>query len=142
MNVISRRPGDGGGKSGALNSALKQLQGEWVLVLDADGLNRLALATDGWQWLQQRQGHTWLTPHAGEFRRLFPQLKARQPLDAALEASRLCGAAVLLKGAHSVVADPSGAAWQLGEPAGWVARSGLGDLLAGYAAGLGSMDSA
>ena len=132
--------GRGGEPWSVLAEPLQRFAG--LLVLDADGLNRLALATDGWQWLQQRQGHTWLTPHAGEFRRLFPQLKARQPLDAALEASRLCGAAVLLKGAHSVVADPSGAAWQLAETASWVARTGLGDLLAGYAAGLGSMDAA
>ncbi|MFL0750928.1 MAG: NAD(P)H-hydrate dehydratase [Prochlorococcus sp.] len=110
-----------------------------LLVLDADALNRLALSNQGWQWLKQRQGPTWITPHLAEFRRLFPQIKDREPLDAAIEAARLCGVVVLLKGAHSVVADPSSAAWQLGETASWVARSGLGDLLAGYAAGLGSL---
>jgi NAD(P)H-hydrate epimerase len=49
---------------------------------------------------------------------------------------------VLLKGAHSVVADSSSAAWQLGETVSRVARTGLGDLLAGYAAGVGSLDVA
>lgn len=36
LEVIHRSPGAGGGKSGALNAALPRLQGEWVMVLDAD----------------------------------------------------------------------------------------------------------
>jgi len=115
---------------------------EGLLVLDADALNQLALSNQGWQWFKQRQGPTWITPHLEEFRRLFPQIKDLQPLDAAVKASRLCGAVVLLKGAHSVVADSSSAAWQLGETVSRVARTGLGDLLAGYAAGVGSLDVA
>ena len=48
----------------------------------------------------------------------------------------------MLKGANSVVADESGSVWQLGQTAAWVARAGLGDLLAGYAAGVGCMGMA
>ena len=46
---------------------------------------------------------------------------------------------VLLKGAHSVIADPDGRRWQLLASAPASARAGLGDVLAGYAAGRGAL---
>lgn len=110
-----------------------------LLVLDADGLNRLSCCPEGWRWLQQRQGPTWITPHASEFARLFPHLRDLAPLQAAAAAASQSGATVLLKGAHSVLADASGRQWQLSETAPWVARTGLGDLLAGYLGGWGAM---
>ena len=110
-----------------------------LLVLDADGLNRLASCSEGWLWLKQRQGPTWITPHAGEFAHLFPHLRDLEPLDAASQAACQSGATVLLKGAHSVLADASGRIWQLSETVPWVARTGLGDLLAGYLGGWGAM---
>jgi NAD(P)H-hydrate epimerase len=106
-------------------------------VLDADGLNRITPA-----WLSQRQGPTWITPHGGEFGRLFPDLAGTPPLEAAAEASRRTGVSVLLKGARSVIATPDGRRWQLLRACGAAARAGLGDVLAGYAAGLGSRASA
>jgi len=108
-----------------------------LLVLDADGLNRITPA-----WLSQRQGPTWITPHGGEFGRLFPDLAGTPPLEAAAEASRRTGVSVLLKGARSVIATPDGRRWQLLRACGAAARAGLGDVLAGYAAGLGSRASA
>ena len=103
-----------------------------LLVLDADGLNRLAAGVgeeedDGSgdaggealaeglasQWLQRRGGPTWITPHQGEFARLFPDLASLPPLEAAAAAARRCGVSVLLKGARSVVASPEGRRWQL-----------------------------
>ncbi|WP_347238841.1 NAD(P)H-hydrate epimerase [Cyanobium sp. FACHB-13342] len=121
-----------------------------LLVLDADGLNRLAgpvaqsLGLSAGAWLQQRLGPTWITPHPGEFARLFPELAHRghdaaTAPDAAAAAARLSGASVLLKGARSVVAAPDGRRWQLLEAAPSSARAGLGDVLAGHAAGLGAM---
>jgi NAD(P)H-hydrate epimerase len=112
-------------------AALQAFRG--LLVVDAEGLHRLTPA-----WLQQRQGPTWITPHGGEFRRLFPHLADLPPLEAAAEAARLCGATVLLKGARSVIAAADGRRWQLLEACGEAARAGLGDGLAGYAAGLGA----
>jgi ADP-dependent NAD(P)H-hydrate dehydratase / NAD(P)H-hydrate epimerase len=112
-----------------------------LLVLDADGLNRLAIGAAGCPgdaWLRGRRGATWLTPHAGEFARLFPDLAAQPPLEAAAAAAARCGATVLLKGAHSVVAAADGRRWQVLEAAAPVARAGLGDVLAGYAAGRGA----
>jgi len=108
-----------------------------LLVLDADGLNRVTPA-----WLSQRQGPTWITPHGGEFGRLFPDLAASPPLEAAAKAARRTGVTVLLKGARSVIAAADGRRWQLLRACGGAARAGLGDVLAGYAAGLGSRSSA
>ncbi len=110
-----------------------------LLVLDADGINRLALFSEGWKWLQKRNGPTWITPHLIEFRRLFPNLRDLDPLSAVLEAAKTTGAGVLLKGSHSLIADPSGSVWQLSQTAPWVARTGLGDVLAGYVAGIGAL---
>jgi NAD(P)H-hydrate epimerase len=108
-----------------------------LLVLDADGLNRLA--SMGSDWLQGRRGPTWITPHEGEFRRLFPDLAPLPRPEAALAAARRSGASVLLKGARSVVATPDGRRWQLLSACPDAARAGLGDVLAGYAAGRGAM---
>jgi NAD(P)H-hydrate epimerase len=117
----------------------RTLQGHpGLLLVDADGLNRLSRDRHGLAWLQQRRGPTWITPHAGEFRRLFAHLAERPPLEAASAAATASGCGVLLKGARTVIAAPDGRCWQLGwaEPA--AARAGLGDVLAGYAAGLGA----
>ena len=110
-----------------------------LLLLDADGLNRLGQRTAAERWLRQRQGATWITPHAGEFARLFPDLVDQPPLEAASAAATRSGCTVLLKGARTVIAAPDGRRWQLrwAQPA--AARAGLGDVLAGYAAGRGAM---
>jgi len=109
-----------------------------LLVLDADGLNRLAEG-EGRPWLSQRLGPTWITPHRGEFSRLFPDLAGQPALDAAARAARQTGAVVLLKGARTVVAAPDGRRWQLLRAAAAAARTGLGDVLAGFAAGCGAL---
>jgi hydroxyethylthiazole kinase-like uncharacterized protein yjeF len=117
-------------------------QGTWtllqdfsgLLVLDADGLNRTTVA-----WLRGRRGPTWITPHQGELLRLWPHLADLPPLEAASRAAADSGAAVLLKGARSVIAAPDGRRWQLLASAQASARAGLGDVLAGYAAGRGAL---
>ena len=133
-----------------LGPGLGMVQGHWLewaesllrfaglLVLDADGLNQLAAADDGWRWLLKRSGPTWITPHATEFERLFPNCRHDSPLNQAAAAADCSGAVVLLKGAHSVIASPGGDVRQLTETDPAVARTGLGDLLAGHAAGWGS----
>jgi hydroxyethylthiazole kinase-like uncharacterized protein yjeF len=116
---------------------------EGLLVLDADGLNRLAdqdsQQPDGaLAWLRRRGGPTWLTPHRGEFARLFPDLAELPALEASRAAAQASGATVLLKGARSTIAAADGRRWQLLEACPAVARAGLGDVLAGYAAGMGA----
>ena len=94
------------------------------------------------RWLRQRGGPTWITPHAAEFARLFPGLQGLEPLAAAAQAARSSGASVLLKGARTVVAAADGRCWQLLAAAPEAARAGLGDVLAGYAAGRGAQAQA
>ena len=118
-------------------SALKNFKG--LLILDADAINRLSLTSKGWRWLNEREGPTWLTPHIGEFNRLFPQIDCSNPLEAGIEAAKICNSSVLLKCAHSVIAEPKNKTWQIGEVNSCVARTGLGDVLAGYVAGIGAL---
>jgi len=136
LDAVLIGPGLGSGTDTGLGSAgwwegLRQFPA--LVVVDADGLRSIDAT-----WLQGRQGPTWITPHAAEFAVLFPELAPLPPLEAAAAAARLTGVAVLLKGARSVVAAADGRCWQLMCAAPESARAGLGDVLAGYAAGLGS----
>ncbi len=110
-----------------------------LLVLDADALNQLAFSLEGWRWIIRRKAPTWITPHLSEFRRLFASIQEQSLLFAAMEAAKISNAGVLLKGSHSVIADPKGMTWQLMKTAPWVARTGLGDLLAGFVSGVGAL---
>ena len=113
---------------------------EGLITFDADALNRISNTDQGWKWLKKRKGMTVITPHISEFQRLFKSVDLSNPLNAAREAAQLSGTGVLLKGAHSIFAAPSGESWQIGQSAPWVARAGLGDVLAGFIAGVGSIE--
>ncbi len=113
-----------------------------LLVLDADGINRVSESPEGWEWIANTNCQMWLTPHIAEFTRLFPDISQSSIIEAVTRASELSGASILLKGAHSVIAAPSGKTWQLGNTAPWTARTGTGDLLAGFVAGLGALEIA
>jgi len=120
----------------SFGSELKGFKG--LLVLDADAINRLSLTSKGWKWLNDRKGPTWLTPHLDEFKRLFPLIDCSNPLKAGIEAAKISNSSVLLKSAHSVISDPEGKTWQIGQVNSSVARTGLGDVLAGFVSGMGA----
>jgi NAD(P)H-hydrate epimerase len=106
------------------------------LVLDADGLNAFAGAL---ALLERAGAPLVLTPHPGELARLLGVPIATVQADrigVARETARRLGATVLLKGARSVVAEPSGAAHITGTGNPGMATAGCGDVLTGVVAGL------
>lgn len=124
------------------------LESRRALVLDADALT--LIARDPALMALLHRGCV-LTPHGGEFARLFPRLDQRlrdadtpgpafSRFDAARAAATKTGALVLLKGPDTVIAAPTGRAVvhaALGARAvPWLATAGAGDVLAGLIAGL------
>lgn len=102
-------------------------------VVDADGLNALADAARWWQRLRSRLV---LTPHPGEFARLRGTASPPSDDDAARAEAVVAAAArwsqvVVLKGAHTVVADPGGQVLASGVATPALATAGSGDVLAG-----------
>jgi ADP-dependent NAD(P)H-hydrate dehydratase / NAD(P)H-hydrate epimerase len=112
------------------------------LLLDADGLNYLASA-DPVNTLQRRSAVTILTPHWGEFKRLFPDL-AENPtcrITATQQAATQTGAIVLLKGARTIISD-SHITWINPNSTPALARGGSGDVFTGLLSGLLAQKSA
>jgi hydroxyethylthiazole kinase-like uncharacterized protein yjeF len=94
------------------------------LVLDADALTLIGKSR------HDRLASHILTPHWGEFTRLFGD-SGRDRLTQAREAAAQSGAIVLLKGADSIVAHPDGRAAIASLAPSWLASAGTGDVLAG-----------
>ncbi|RCJ23119.1 bifunctional ADP-dependent (S)-NAD(P)H-hydrate dehydratase/NAD(P)H-hydrate epimerase [Nostoc sp. ATCC 43529] len=113
------------------------IESDVPLILDADGLNILAqIATI--PTLQKRQAPTILTPHTGEFQRLFPQIAdaKHDRVKAVQQAAAQSGAVVLLKGARTAIANPQSEVWIVPESTPALARGGSGDVLTGLLGGL------
>jgi NAD(P)H-hydrate epimerase len=110
-----------------------------LLILDADALNRISQSKLGSKFFLERKFKTWITPHSNEFLRLFPGIKGENKVGLALEAAKEFNISILLKGAHSVVANYK-KAWQLFGTDSQTARAGLGDLLSGFLAGSSAID--
>ena len=118
------------------------------IVLDADALTLLAQNPTLFAALHR---NCILTPHAGEFARLFPDIAkklntpattgpAYSKVDATREAAARAGCVVLFKGADTVIADPTGRcainSAHYDRAAPWLATAGSGDVLAGFITGL------
>ncbi len=80
---------------------------------------------------------TILTPHSGEFERIFPQLRNITKLKSCQKASQLTNSVIVLKGADTIIAEPSGNTIICSEPfSPWLATAGTGDVLSGLIASM------
>jgi ADP-dependent NAD(P)H-hydrate dehydratase / NAD(P)H-hydrate epimerase len=120
------------------------LGSEATVVLDADGLTAFAdNPQDLFTLIRQRSAPTILTPHRGEFDRLFPELdNAPSKLERARRAAEICGGVVVFKGPDTVVAAPDGLSAITESAPPWLATAGTGDVLAGLITGLSAQGMA
>ncbi len=126
--------GPGNGADAATRrAALAALESGKACLLDADAIS--VFAGEAEVIARARRAELVVTPHEGEFARLFPELKGPR-VERARAAAKALGGVVVLKGSDSLIAAPDGRlAINANAPPG-LAIAGAGDVLSGLASGL------
>ena len=130
-NAIAVGPGAGVGEA-TREFVLAALAKRRATVIDADGLS--SFADDPGELFRRVASPCVLTPHDGEFRRLFQF--SGDKLTSARRAAALSNAVVLLKGPDTIVTSPDGRAIINSNAPPDLAIGGTGDVLSGFIAGL------
>ena len=130
-NAVLVGPGNGVTQM-TRNNAITALKHQKSVVLDADALT--IFGNDPQSLFSWIKGPCVLTPHQGEFARLFETNQDR--LSNCRRASALAGSVVLLKGFDTVIADPGGRTAINSNAPSDLATAGTGDVLAGLIVGL------
>jgi hydroxyethylthiazole kinase-like uncharacterized protein yjeF len=131
-NALALGPGGGVGEAMAAKVRIALDTGR-ACVLDADALSSFEGRGD--ELFRHLSPKTVLTPHDGEFRRLFGAVPGSR-LERARYGAEKSGAVVLLKGPDTVVAHPDGRATITTDAPPSLATAGSGDVLAGLIVGL------
>ncbi len=141
FNAVAIGPGAGVGPH-TREMTLTALAGHRGVVIDADALTSFADQADLLFAALDKSRSAVLTPHSGEFHRLFGKSLKNDPaalvskLSATRAAARIAGAVVVHKGADTVIAASDGRAAINANAPPWLATAGTGDVLAGLIAGL------
>jgi hydroxyethylthiazole kinase-like uncharacterized protein yjeF len=135
VDAVVIGPGAGVNNTTVLNLMALARTGA-ALVVDADALS--VFSDEPEALFSNLDRDDVLTPHVGEFERVFPGLLAQAPqrVAAVRTAAERAGAVVLLKGPDTVIAAPDGRTAVNTNGTPWLATAGSGDVLAGLIAGL------
>jgi hydroxyethylthiazole kinase-like uncharacterized protein yjeF len=137
QNAVLIGPGAGLSQETCDNVA-SVLSSEATVIIDAEGLTAFEQnAQELFGLIQKRSAATIITPHKGEFDRIFPELgNAESKLEQAKRAAEISGAVVIFKGPVTIISAPDGLSAIMGDAPPWLATAGTGDVLAGMITGL------